>query len=177
MQKQKPLTWQQMAWQLPRQLHKEKEWWGGRRRGGGRMRCLWSLLELVSNCRQLVIPLALSAFKFILLSHLQVIPRREMNIISMSVYFVFGTRRKHKNKRQICPPMQMTPHWPTPPPPLPPRTLPNPESRSTWMENQWKLSSSSYEMRQLFTWCQNTQLIKQLSSWFSYDWGNNNLAV
>lgn len=25
MQKQKPLTWQQMAWQLPRQLHKGKE--------------------------------------------------------------------------------------------------------------------------------------------------------
>lgn len=121
MQKQKPLTWQQMAWQLPRQLHKEKEWWGGWRRGG-RKRCLWSLLELVSNCRQLVIPLALSAFKFILLSHLQVIPRREMNIISMSVYFVFGTRRKHKNKRQICPPMQMTPHWPTPPPPSAPHS-------------------------------------------------------
>lgn len=33
----------------------------------------------VQNCRhlQLVIPLALSAFKFILLSHLQVIPRRK----------------------------------------------------------------------------------------------------
>lgn len=81
---------------------KRREGWGGK-----------SLFELVSNCRQLVIPLELSAFKFILLSHLQVIPRREMNIISMSVYFVFGTRRTHKNKRQILPPMQMTPHWPT----------------------------------------------------------------
>lgn len=72
---------------------KRREGWGGK-----------SLFELVSSCRQLVIPLELSAFKFILLSHLQVIPRREMNIISMSVYFVFGTRRTHKNKRQILPP-------------------------------------------------------------------------
>lgn len=98
------------------QCKNKSRWHGSRWHGnspGSSIKAKWrkgrgvfvkSLLELVSNCRQLVILLELSAFKFILLSHLQVIPRREMNIISMSVYFVFGTRRTHKNKRQILPP-------------------------------------------------------------------------
>lgn len=102
--------------------------------GRGRKRCLWSLLELVSNCRQLVIPLALSAFKFILLSHLQVIPRREMNIISMSVYFVFGTRRTHKNKRQIGP---LCKWHPIDQPPL------APDSRiSNLAQLEWKINEN-----------------------------------
>lgn len=47
MQKQKPLTWQQMAWQLPRQLHKGKEEGRVERGGEGRGVCEVSLRTCV----------------------------------------------------------------------------------------------------------------------------------
>lgn len=140
---------------------KRREGWGGK-----------SLFELVSNCRQLVIPLELSAFKFILLSHLQVIPRREMNIISMSVYFVFGTRRTHKNKRQISPPhandTPLTNH-------LSQLSL---FRMSHLAQLEWKINENFLcqvmKCDNFSHGVKNTQLIEQLSSWYSSDWGNNN---
>lgn len=48
MQKQKPLTWHQMAWQLPRQSTKRRRR-RRRRQGGGGPNCV----QLVSNCRHL----------------------------------------------------------------------------------------------------------------------------